>query len=485
MSIRLFTAMFCFLAALLALPVFIYLVGRTKERVVITENVVEGDPAAAAGVVMEITSAWNGHLMWSTEYAIGSGKEAVSRFAFSELGESGSRHRSDGGFCNVGIPVSYNVSVSEVGEEELMQCVPLPQPVAAAAAAGLAGEEAVTVSLEDYYEYCPLYVQMSAPERGFYYYSDAYDSADGFWSGYLEIPMPKESRMQIRLEKDAEGGDDRYVGIECTAGEAFPEIKTVAVFAQDGCYFICYPADGEDGSLLKPGENYGIHYMAYRPVEEGERTRLTADWESVGRVYELEETCRPVAMELDETRSCMYLLLEKEQIYYLDVLQVLGDASCARLQRVEILDIRGTALEGRDSWVKMIPGQDGILFTFLQDGMFAYAAGSPDKGYELWCVDFFPGVEITDGVRTSVFPYEQSVLFDGKRLVLAAFKDWTSCSAQLAVFTEEGLAYYGTYEHSGEADRAVNGERSWIQPPGIMYDAYERAGNPLSLWEAR
>ena len=50
------------------------------------------------------------------------------------------------------------------------------------------------------------------------------------------------------------------------------------------------------------------------------------------------------------------------------------------------------------------------------------------------------------------FPGENGCVFDGERLVLAAFEDWMSVNALVAVYREEGEIYCGLYRHSGTAD---------------------------------
>lgn len=126
----------------------------------------------------------------------------------------------------------------------------------------------------------------------------------------------------------------------------------------------------------------------------------------------------------------------------------------------------------------LVPG--GILLTWQQDGLFAFISKDTEDAYALWCVNHFPAGKGYDG--NTLFPTEQAVLFDGERLTLAAFSDFTSNNIQLAVFTKEGLAYYGLYRHSGEWDRENSMPGGWIHPAGVI-DSGEirRTDNPLRL----
>lgn len=69
--------------ALLSFPAALVMVDSGKERIVITEEVLSGDPEAAAGVILKIPVHYDRRLLWDTEYTIGSGRGAESVFSFS------------------------------------------------------------------------------------------------------------------------------------------------------------------------------------------------------------------------------------------------------------------------------------------------------------------------------------------------------------------------------------------------------------------
>ena len=71
-----------FLLAVIALPVSVYYIDQGKNAIVITQEVIEGSPEAASGIVLHMENTWNHNLFWETEYVIRSGEPAKSHFTF-------------------------------------------------------------------------------------------------------------------------------------------------------------------------------------------------------------------------------------------------------------------------------------------------------------------------------------------------------------------------------------------------------------------
>ena len=105
-----------------------------------------------------------------------------------------------------------------------------------------------------------------------------------------------------------------------------------------------------------------------------------------------------------------------------------------------------------------------------EDNRFAFIARENGQ-YRLWCSGVFPeNVEKDSG---NPFPNEQVCLFDGERLILAAYENWYSTNVLLSVYDEQGQTYSGRYVHSGQEDMDAGYDfHSRIVPQGV------RPGSP-------
>ena len=84
------------------------------------------------------------------------------------------------------------------------------------------------------------------------------------------------------------------------------------------------------------------------------------------------------------------------------------------------------------------------------DGSFSFAAEEEGR-YERWCDGMFPAGQEGDYGKIA-FPWKNVCVFDGERLVLAAYERRESLNVVLAVYGQEGQRYGGLYRHSSEGD---------------------------------
>ncbi len=80
---------------------------------------------------------------------------------------------------------------------------------------------------------------------------------------------------------------------------------------------------------------------------------------------------------------------------------------------------------------------------------FAFIARENGQ-YRLWCSSVFP--KNVEKYSDSPFPREQVCLFDGKKLILAAYESWYGTNVLLTVYDEQGQTYSGRYVYSGQQD---------------------------------
>ena len=96
-----------------------------------------------------------------------------------------------------------------------------------------------------------------------------------------------------------------------------------------------------------------------------------------------------------------------------------------------------------DVWARVIPG-DGFVMTLLRDQTLCVLDQSLDGtcrvafATDLYLPDDFPS-----------FLYETArTAWDGRRLAILIPDIFGQCGFTLAVYTEEGIGYYGTYASS-------------------------------------
>ena len=148
----LWVAFFWMGLALVGIPLAWALVDSGKERILITEEVLGGDPEEASGVTLRVASHWSGNLLWDTEYTVGSGQAARSGFTFSAGGVEwgyGQRRSASADFL-------YGTAMTVEGSLLNLESVLYPE-IARAVAGRTRDGEALreTVRIGDYYEYYP------------------------------------------------------------------------------------------------------------------------------------------------------------------------------------------------------------------------------------------------------------------------------------------------------------------------------------------
>ncbi|MDE7045655.1 MAG: hypothetical protein K2O97_11715, partial [Acetatifactor sp.] len=247
-------------------------------------------------------------------------------------------------------------------------------------------------------------------------------------------------------------------------------------FGDGGCYSAYNWVTPTSGKVADRGQNSGIFYVPFT-WEEG---WLAVDVTRMRKVCELPENSLPEGMLLDEEEGYLYLTVREEENHFLCVYRLSGEAPVLEQE----LSIRGNErlMESADSerpriWggnlssfpvlrqIRMV--DDGLLITW-NDNDFAFVTEEEGQWW-LWCKGTFPdyaeqgydemvwetsflGEQGYEVIREKPFPGEQGCVFDGERLVLAAFETWESLDVVVTVYGGEGEIYCGLYRHSGGTD---------------------------------
>lgn len=498
-----------------------------KGNIAVTETVLAGDVEAAEGILVEIGTHWEKHLLWDTEYQPGCVQEAASSFDFSSQeikwdysnprawsssftssGEVGSyRNRStayvdmDVISTDFGTALGVNAATGNITYGDIdIEHLPWPRLLQAAADQTAAGEtRTVNLRLRDYYDYYPLTFSVVDGDRRIYY--------ESFWNDYateyFKFLIPEDEKFQVTIRKNQEGG---ILELKCSStGDGYYPVEISA--AGDTGYYFTFYLDGRNKDFEEIQREFGGRYAVYWLPLAQEGKTFRADIEQMQAAAQLPEGAIPVTMQLGREGQILYLLvLQKER--YLLLAYSAEDGELALIQQLTAydaaLDTKAdtdtdlTAESGMDRlyFRKMTVQEDGILLTW-QDNRFAFIARDGEE-YRFWCTGVFPksvkGEEAKEDEEVkawlahgsgylaseSTFPYEHAFAFDGSRLALAAFERWDSLDSRLQVYREGQLVYSGYYQYSGELDIAL-GMDDRILPWGDTLGGIRRDGPLFSV----
>lgn len=510
-SLRL--AIIFIVTVLVSLPFAFGIVDSQRESVVITEEILSGDPKAAEGVTVEYFAQWDALALWNTRYTIGTG-ETVTEFFFE--GDGVTWPKEKGEYLEFNIPVNFGTAVA-VGESAGatrgvdLEGTWIPEVLRDVAERTKPGETRTEIiCLADYYEYYPLELSVRSEEHNMSFYSNGVD----YFSDFFRVKVPADEKVSVTIGKNEAG---IVTDVECNSGwegadgwqEDGLSIDTAYAFGEEACLFTYVCTDWDTGERVHAEENTGIFYAPY--VEENRRFTIPGH---VKKVSDIPEDILPVEMLWDEERNELYLAAKAGGEYRLYIYSVVGE-TVALKQELVVLQ-RGDVLEtekddvwqdtgfGDEAGLKQLPYyremtlEDGGILIKWTDGYFSFVAEAED-GYELWCSDIFvPGVQgmmdtvydadgmpVEIGYKEDIFSYEHALMFDGKRLVLASYDSWQSLNVTLAVYNSERQLYCGRYHHSTEADKHLAGLGERIYAQGTTVGSNRRSSvvfQPLRVW---
>ena len=109
----------------------------------------------------------------------------------------------------------------------------------------------------------------------------------------------------------------------------------------------------------------------------------------------------------------------------------------------------------------------------IKDSSVDMSFAAEEEGrYERWCDGMFPAGQEGDYGKI-VFPWKNVCVFDGERLLLAAYERRESLNVVLAVYGQEGQRYGGLYRHSSEGDWDGGFGAPGITPQGSKKEMLE------------
>ena len=421
------------------------------DQVLLTENIIYGDPSAANGLEVQAHVTWDDHLFWDTTLLTGAKNSVETDFRFSakEVRQEISAELP-GIMLDNGIDFYYDSNESEQEHLGINKAFyELAQTV------GPGEEKSATVYLKDYIDNYPITVDIALPGIGagsnMWHANDevkaqyAEIEKDIRWlQEYFKIPVQDEETYEFTVGKD-ENGNDSHAHGGSGDGDLF-RIEIINAIADTACYFTfdTHTNEGKiiDTSLLPDG--YGLFCIPYEQSGTGDLKMEEF------RVYPLDPSVYIEGFYLSDDQRLLYLLTQENNVLYLTAIDC---DTMNTLQKLEIYDFGG-----EPGTVHEIRQRDNCWVLWLRGGVLALLEKLPDGLFELEYVTTYDFEEIPEYAMSIYLEAD----WDGKRLAVVDKSyngrmnenghyavDFDTCGFWLLVYDERGeLTYAGNYESS-------------------------------------
>lgn len=446
-------------AALLVLMSIFIIQG--KDRVLVTETALEGDPKAAEGLTVTTRLEYENCLFWQTDYRMGQVPSYDTEFTFLQL-EADYSYWTE--FSGLQIYDAINSSgwgslmddlerENPMGMEkaflELYELAKLEEP----------GEEVKKqIYVKDYYDYYPVDFTWDFPtvrkDNGSYMLltpredTQAYKEAAAVYGEFFRIPVLEKEALELHMVLRGDGYQISNYGHSGAYSEdpekfdSFYFYTTAQVLTDSACYFtIENRSNGGaymDTSLIPGG--FGIYCQPYTVGEDG---KSIIDPKTLYTAYTLEETVSVYDMQLSpDGKDILLFTAEDGQLW----LTVIDTATMENRQRIMLCEENGYQLYAtKDHFMVVTVGWNRMIVLERQaDGTYTvpFTVEMPE-GYQLY---------------GSGYAGNPDFCFDGERLAVAdhlmemdedsGYWHGTKLDHYVAVFTAQGLQYYGEFTNS-------------------------------------
>lgn len=465
-------------------------VSAPRADVAFREEVVSGDPAAAAGLEAVYDVRMNDRLIWdSTLRFSGNDYTYDTAFRYVPRGEEADPQLTYNGVMidlirDAGITGS-DLDVNPYGYgTAFRQLLDDTEP-------GSTGTTVIRVA--DYYEEYPLRFTVDLPDFTFSDMDDAEEEARypepmartcRALREFFRIPTLPDEYLELDVDKNVDGTCSSRGLSSVDKGDAF-NLSTESVLTEGGCYF-WFSNRTRNGKTVDtsriPG-GYGVYLL---PLVESQWSDwaegMLPDPDGLRVFYPVDPAAEILhaGLSRDETRLLLYT---RENGKYM--LRVIGLSSGELLQELTIAACSGDADE---EWLNIFELPDFIclrqsdstlyVLTEREDGQYQLALQCPLTGADdLWFTTSGANTMAFDGTRlviagnnTRYAAYAGGTVYkqlsDGAEVTLYPNEDfysYDSCGLYLLVFDASGLIYRGVYYSSLEDTLEDPQNRSYSQ----------------------
>lgn len=447
------------------------------DKVHYTEKVLYGDRRMADGLQVDFRSTYKYHLLWDTTHILGEKGEVEthSDYEFSTFSHyDGGEEIEYQGVTLDSHPSSVTYHNGSMGSNNMFSDDGLDKAYKELEEIVENGEEGEkTIYLKDYMEYYPLEIRLELPGNdtytGDYFDADAienYDKGHGIhiiakiWD-YFKIPVLEEETFRIHLRKNKEG-DIVGHGSGSTVSDAF-YMYTYGVATDKDCFFT-FDTLSKEGKIVDTThleDGYGIYTFSYEMKEMnigiyGDKPFMAApDADSFRLFYPLEPGIQIGAIKTNKEQDRVLLHTVEDGMYYMTVIDI---ATGEMVQKLEIakchVDYFGLHIFDKgDFMVMVLDGEKLAVVSRRKNGEYQLEYVCTIREEDLIAI------QQEDNTIIEVVPwlnyYRGDVDFDGEKLVLSGqIRDdeygtrEDTANFYLAVYTKEGMQYYGEYRSS-------------------------------------
>lgn len=434
----------------------VYLTG-TEDDIVLTHNLVAGDPAAAKGITLTLpTGTQQAKLCWETTVDLGTAElYPETEFRFYPTGrtwESTPEPRVEiyTGSTSFSMSSSGGIDFSEyTGEGEWDPGRSMEHSLMVLSAADVAertenGETRTeTLRLADYYDYYPITVELYLPDqegRSYVYTTWAECQA---LADYFRLKVPEDLMVEVSVTKDEYGQVSSVESNDVGNQRFWFDCRSVVV--ENGvCLSIAVESENMDvpDNLVACRDGFGLYFI---PFSEELKTDYKQgdpvfDLDNIRMFCPLSQGSSPLLMAGEGGQLLLYARENGElklSVFDTDTWQ------CVQWETIFPL--------GEEDHYSLLGSGDGFMVLYQADNIFRVVeeengvytpalSGTRDRGEgyvdEWW--------------------YDTACAYDGERLVISGITGNGNGSLWVQVYDETGLTYGARIDHSLDREDVWN-----------------------------
>lgn len=431
---------FILLAILTAVsfPLAVFRINSQKEAVVLTEDIWVGDQETARGLSFQINTQLENRLLWETKVKFREKTETDTEFTFLKEPLRYEENPVDTidiySITGFGMGSNADVLAGDAGTDLYYQ------KIFEDLAGQMEGGETLTkiVNPADYYKYFQISANLYNIQYldGYSYISDAEISRK--LTETFAVEIPKDMQVEVSLTKNL-AGEVCEVGMNPYAHNV--SFHGTGCFLPDACYFSVYAENDDTGSVWEmTGIKTGIYKLPIREMVSEvnpKRSFRGLDWDLLEPLYLTDGNI--VAMETDEAGENIGILLEKEDGWYVQVVNIEKAESVSMLR----LETEGDAK--RVSIFQM--EKDGILIVLEEEKEHIYYLENKENRLEKRIDVDIAGCSLHSSKTIELWEPEYD--YDNGRLAMIwQVGYYRNVGVYVMVMDQDGIGYLAKFENS-------------------------------------
>lgn len=440
------------------------------DQVTITTHALAGDPSTAEGLTVNFPLIMGGCLFWDISFPADQPEQAATQFRYDPDAESPSDTDDQASVDFLLASTSYS-DIYLLGGSLWEDVPPALTAMLKQLAAGMEPdtERTRTVRLTDYMDCWPLKAYL--PDCPL-----PTSVLNQRMSEYFTVPIPQDYQVEVELATNRLGDLNHVV---CRKEEHYLFQSDAWSFETPQGYLFTFPNTYYDGQLTK-----SVPIDSSRLLAGWGLYRLTLNSDNTDgqleTVYTLPEGSEILDFLADGDKSTFFLLTREEGMLRLRVF----DERAALQNTFDLLP-----MGKEDHYMQTYAGADFLVPMLYGEGPDSYRLAVVAADSQGWQPDFTfslaeqaaLGVKGISWLDTYLCPLSMDYA-DGRLAIRDAYGDYGENNFYISVYTEDGLAYLGTYESSltipavlqTEYDIATNKSTVCTLPPVVT--------TPLLSW---